>query len=248
MKLSIITATYNSAATVADTLRSVAEQSYPDVEHLLIDGCSDDETLTIAAGFPHLAKIISEKDEGIYDAMNKGIRQATGEVIGILNSDDVYMDGEVLSRVMDAFADPEVDAVYGDLLYVRADDLNKVTRTWRSGAFSPRKFYFGWMPPHPTFFVRRSVYGRAGLFNCALRSSADYEFMLRTLLKYRVRVRYIPQFLVRMRTGGMSNASFRHRLRANREDRQAWAINGLKPWFFTIPFKPARKIWQFLIR
>lgn len=246
MKISIITATYNSAATLQDTLNSVRSQDYAPVEHLVIDGLSTDATLEIARSFPHVAKIISEKDKGIYDAMNKGIALATGEVVGILNSDDFYMDERVLSRVMKAFEDPTVDAVYGDLQYVKATQTDKVTRNWKAGKNSPRKFYFGWMPPHPSFFVRRRVYEQVGVFNTTLRSAADYELMLRVLLRHRMKAVYIPEVLVRMRQGGMSNASIWNRWRANREDKQAWRLNGLKPWFFTIPMKPLRKVLQFV--
>lgn len=248
MKISIITACYNSAQTVADTLTSVSRQGHRAVEHIIVDGASRDNTLEIVGEFPHVAKVVSEKDNGIYDAMNKGISLATGEVVAILNSDDVYIDNQVVAKVMSAFEDPSIDAAYGDLQYVKQDDLNKITRTWRSGSFSPRKFYYGWMPPHPSFFVRRRVYDQVGRFNCSLRSSADYEFMLRVLLKYRLRPRYIPQVLVKMRTGGMSNATIQHRLRANREDREAWRLNGIEPHFFTVPLKPLRKVFQFMIK
>lgn len=248
MKLSIITATYNSAATVRDTLHSVGCQHHPAVEHIIVDGGSRDDTLGIVAGFPHVAKVVSGKDKGIYDAMNKGIGLATGEVIGILNSDDVYFDDQVLSDVAAAFADPGIMTVYGDLQYVDAADLQKVRRSWISGPFRPKNFYYGWMPPHPTFFVRRDVYERAGLFNLGLRSAADYELMLRILLKHAISAHYIPRILVKMRTGGMSNASLFNRLRANKEDRLAWKLNGLQPYFFTLYLKPLRKIHQFIIK
>lgn len=248
MTISIVTATYNSALTVADTLTSVNRQSYKSIEHIIVDGASGDNTLEIVDRFPHVAKVISEKDHGIYDAMNRGVGLASGEVVAILNSDDVYIDEQVVAKVMSAFEDPSIDAAYGDLQYVRPDDLNTVTRTWRSGGFSIRKFYYGWMPPHPSFFVRRRVYEQVGRFNCTLKSSADYEFMLRVLVKYRLKPRYIPQVLVKMRTGGMSNASLQHRLRANREDREAWRLNDLDPYFFTIPLKPLRKVFQFMIK
>jgi glycosyltransferase len=248
MKISIITATYNSAKTLADTMRSVMEQDYPNVEHLIIDGASKDDTLAIARSYKHVAKIVSEKDKGIYDAMNKGLTHATGDVVGILNSDDVYMHNHILSKVMSAFNDPSTDVVYGDLQYVSASNLNKITRTWKAGTFTKKKFYYGWMPPHPAFFVRRKVYETVGNFNLALRSAADYEFMLRVLLKYDHHVRYIPEVLVKMRVGGISNATFRNRIRANREDREAWRINNIRPYFFTITFKPLRKVFQFLDR
>jgi glycosyltransferase len=204
--------------------------------------------LDIVNRFPHVVKVVSERDNGIYDAMNKGIAVATGDVIGILNSDDVYTSGNVLSTVMNEFKNTSIDAVYADLQYVQFHDLNKVTRTWHSGNFSKKKFYYGWMPPHPTFFVRRSVYRNIGTFNCKLRSAADYEFMLRVLVKNNHNASYIPEVLVKMRTGGMSNATLAHRFRANREDREAWRLNDIRPYFFTIPFKPLRKVLQFIIK
>jgi glycosyltransferase len=248
MKLSIITATYNSAATVTDTLESIRQQRYPDIEHIIVDGRSSDRTLEIVSQFPHVAKIISEKDNGIYDAMNKGIGMATGDVIGILNSDDMYTDDVVLSDVAAAFADPDVMTVYADLQYVHADNTNKVLRTWNSGSYRKRNFYYGWMPPHPTFFVRSEVYAFAGKFNLSLRSAADYELMLRVLLKHGLTAHYIPRVTVKMRAGGMSNASLKNRLQANKEDRLAWKLNGLEPYFFTLYIKPLRKIHQFLIK
>lgn len=248
MKISIVTATYNSASTVGDTLNSIVRQDYGDIEHIIIDGVSKDNTLTIVRSFPHVAKMISEPDKGIYDAMNKGVQMAGGEVIGILNSDDFYNSSQVLSKVAALFEDPAVDAVYGDLQYVHQHNIQKIVRTWRAGAFRKNSLYYGWMPPHPTFFVRRRVYDKAGLFNISLRSAADYELMLRMLLKYDAQVKYIPEVLVKMRIGGLSNASFKNRLRANREDRLAWQLNGLKPYFFTTWLKPLRKIFQFITR
>lgn len=248
MKISIITACYNSSATIGDTLKSVTEQDYKNIEHIIVDGASTDDTLQIVKQFPHVAKVVSEKDDGIYDAMNKGISLATGEVIGILNSDDVYTSNSAVSKVMKAFEAKDAEAVYADLQYVKFDNLNKITRTWHSGEFSKRKFYFGWMPPHPTFFVRKHVYQKIGNFNCALKSAADYEFMLRVLLKNDFKPYYIPEVLVKMRAGGMSNATLGNRMRANREDREAWRINNISPYFFTIPFKPLRKVLQFIFK
>ncbi|HTF30715.1 MAG TPA: glycosyltransferase family 2 protein [Flavitalea sp.] len=244
--ITIITACYNSASTIEDTLKSVQSQTYPHVEHLIIDGHSTDHTLELVKSYGHVAQCVSAKDKGIYDAMNKGIILAKGGVIGILNSDDLYASAGVLEKVAKAFENPKVDAVYGDLQYVDSNDLNKIVRYWRSGYFSARNFYFGWMPPHPTFFVRSSVYEQTGHFNLTLRSAADYEMMLRILLKHQFKAHYIPEVLVKMRTGGVSNASFRNRLKANREDREAWRLNGLRPYFFTTYLKPVRKIFQFI--
>lgn len=245
MKISIITATYNSEATIKDTLISIAGQQYPDIEHIIVDGLSKDNTLEIVKEFVHVAKVISEKDKGIYDAMNKGVQLATGDVIGILNSDDFYTGPTILSKVMAAFEDPSVEAVYGDLQYVKPANLQVITRTWKSGRYQKKALYYGWMPPHPTFFVRRHVYEKCGLFNTALRSAADYELMLRVLLKHGTSVQYIPEVLVKMRAGGMSNASLKNRFRANKEDLMAWKLNNLKPYFFTTWLKPLRKILQF---
>jgi len=245
MRISIITATFNSAGTVRDTLASIAAQQYPHIEHIIVDGLSKDNTLAIVNEFAHVAKVISEKDKGIYDAMNKGVKLATGDVIGILNSDDFYTNPTILAKVAAVFEDPSVEAVYGDLQYVNAANVNLVTRTWKSGIFKKKSLYYGWMPPHPTFFVRRHVYEKCGLFNTTLRSAADYELMLRVLLKYDTQVKYIPEVLVKMRAGGMSNASLKNRFRANKEDAMAWQLNNLKPYFFTMWLKPLRKILQF---
>jgi len=246
LKISIITATYNSAATVENTLNCINSQSHPLIEHIIIDGFSTDNTLEIVKRFPHVHTIISERDSGIYEAMNKGIAIATGDIIGILNSDDVYVSKDVLSNVANVFEDDHIDVCYADLQYVQANNTSKVVRKWKSGSFSEKSFYLGWMPPHPTFFVRRRVYDTVGLFNTSLKSAADYEIMLRILVKNKMTAHYMPVVIVSMNTGGISNASFRNRIRANREDRIAWKLNGLRPYFFTLYLKPLRKITQFL--
>ena len=244
IKISIITATLNSADTLASCLVSVRRQGV-DVEHILIDGGSTDATLDIAGSYKNnIAKLVSEPDQGIYDAMNKGIQMATGEVIGILNADDFYPSSNVLSRVEEAFTDENIDACYGDLVYIDGKDKNKVKRFWHSGEFNPRKFYQGWMPPHPTFFVRASVYKKYGLFNLDLGSAADYEIMLRFLLKHQINVVRVPMVMVYMRAGGVSNAKVSDRLAANRMDRKAWVVNGLRPYFWTLYAKPLRKVGQ----
>ena len=216
------------------------------VEHIIVDGLSSDTTAAIIKNYPHVSRFDSEKDKGIYDAMNKGIQRATGDIVGILNSDDVYVHPEVLAKVAALFEQPGIDAVYADLEYVKPDDLSKVVRYWKSGSYKMNKFFFGWMPPHPTFFVRRELYNRLGVFNLNLRSAADYELMLRFLLKNKVRPAYLPEVIVKMRTGGMSNASFKNRLRANKEDREAWRLNAIQPLFFTLFLKPFRKIFQYV--
>ena len=248
MKISIITATYNSASTVRDTLASIAAQSYRPIEHIIVDGLSTDDTLNVVREFPHVDLVIAEKDSGIYDAMNKGILHSTGEIVGILNSDDIYTSTSVIERVMKLFEDKSVDAVYGDLQYVDKNNLNRIVRTWKAGEFERRKFFYGWMPPHPSFFVRKEAYEKWGMFNLKLRSAADYEIMLRFLFRYNARVKYLPGVLVKMRVGGVSNNTLRNRLNANREDRLAWKLNNLSPKFFTLILKPLRKINQFLIK
>jgi glycosyltransferase involved in cell wall biosynthesis len=247
--ISIITATYNAAATLADCLRSVASQNHP-AEHIIIDGASTDTTLEVVRRVSPASRILSGPDNGIYDAMNKGIALTTGEVVGILNADDFYASPQVLEKVARVFEDPAVMSCYGDLEYVKecsgVSNGFSVIRYWKSGPFSPDRFYWGWMPPHPTFFVRRSVYERFGLFKLDQGSAADYELMLRLLLKERITTAYIPETLVRMRVGGASNVTFKARLKANRMDRRGWEVNGLKPYPWTTMMKPLRKVVQWV--
>ena len=246
LKLSLITVVFNAVETIKDCLESVCRQSLP-VEHIIIDGGSTDGTLDIVENYhSHLARVMSEPDNGIYDGMNKGLRLATGDIIGILNADDLYAGPDILTKVAKVFNEEHVDSCYGDLVYVHPVNTEKVIRYWRSGSYDVRQFYWGWMPPHPTFFVRRSIYERYGLFNLDLGSAADYELMLRFLVKHRITTAYIPEILVKMRTGGMSNASLKNRLLANRNDRLAWEVNGLKPYPWTLYLKPLRKVSQYI--
>ena len=246
LKISIITATYNSASTISDTLQSVASQTYPNIEHIIVDGLSSDNTLQIVKNFPHISKVISEKDKGIYDAMNKGIALATGDLIGILNSDDFYTNYEVLSQVITSINNPTFDGCYADLNYVHPLHTSKIMRKWRSGSVNSKSFLLGWMPPHPTVFLKKDIYQKFGTFNTALRSSADYELMLRLIVKHHIKLAYLPKTIVSMRTGGQSNATFNNRIKAHKEDKIAWQINNLKPYFFTLYLKPLRKIFQFI--
>jgi len=247
-KLSIITVCFNAASTIRDCIESVSRQSLQ-VEHIIIDGGSEDKTLELLEHYrSQVVRLISEPDSGIYDAMNKGLRLASGDVIGILNADDFYSDPGTLQKVAEGFEDQKIDACYGDLVYVDATDIRKIDRYWRSGSYDRCKFYNGWMPPHPTFFVRRSVYKKYGLFNLDLGSAADYELMLRFLLKHKVSCKYIPEVLVCMRTGGKSNASLKNRLTAHRNDYLAWKVNQLKSHPWTLMMKPLRKIEQYIKR
>ncbi len=245
-KITIITAVFNASATIRDCIESIQNQDYP-VEHIIIDGGSTDETLDIVNEYRSgISKVISEPDRGIYDAMNKGIRLATGEIVGLLNADDIYAGTDVLPNVIELFKKKDVDSCYGDLVYVDSLDTNKVIRYWHSGHFNYRRFYWGWMPPHPTFFVRMAVYRKYGLFNLGLGSAADYEMMLRLLVKQRITTAYIPGIMVKMRTGGKSNASFANRMDANLNDRLAWKTNGLRPYPWTLYLKPLRKLSQWI--
>jgi glycosyltransferase len=245
MKITIITVSFNAANTIQDALSSVAAQTYPQIEHIVVDGGSTDGTMQRVDQYPHVARKISEMDDGIYHAMNKGLALATGEIIGILNADDQYADQHVIQKVMEVFENPDVEAVYGNLVFVDPVDTFRIVRRWHSSPHQPQDFYYGWMPPHPTFFVRKSIYEKYGHFDTRLKSAADYELMLRLLLKHRIRSQHIPHTLIHMRNGGKSTASLRNRLIANKEDREAWKMNELKPHFFTLILKPLRKLNQF---
>ena len=222
MKISIITTTYNSAQTVADTLQSVANQTYHDIEHIIIDGASKDNTLEIVKQFSHVSKVTSEPDKGIYDAMNKGIALATGDIIGILNSDDFYNDKEVLIKVASFFLCNSVQTLYADLEFVESQDTQRVVRTWKAGNYTKNRFLTGFMPPHPTFFVKKEIYEKFGVFDATFKISADYEIMLRFLFKNNISCGYLPSTIIKMRLGGVSTANFKNRLIAHQEDKKAW--------------------------
>lgn len=227
MKISVITAVYNNRDTLAAALDTVLSQTYHAVELIVIDGGSTDGTLDVLQFYSdRLAVLVSEPDRGIYDALNKGIRLASGEVVGFLHSDDLFADVDVLEWVANAFLDEQVDAVYGDLLYVRKDAPWRVLRYWRAGVFSPGMLSRGWMLPHPTFYVRRSVYERLGGFNTSYLIAADYDCILRFLGRGGVRVAYIPEVLVKMRTGGASNRSLKNIIKKSSEDLRALKSNG----------------------
>lgn len=246
MKVSVITVTYNSAETVEDTIISVINQDYKNLEYIIVDGLSKDNTLQILDKYKDkISKVISEKDHGIYDAISKGIRAATGDIVVALNSDDMYVGNDVISKVVEVFKSTHADAVYGDLNYVDRYDTSKVVRKWKSKSYKKGLFLTGWMPPHPTFFVRKQCYDKYGTFNLSLKSAADYELMLRLIHVHEIKVAYLPKLLVNMRTGGQSNMSIKNRFRANREDRKAWEINGLKPGMLTLIRKPLSKIKQY---
>ena len=247
MRITIITVSYNSASTIADTMRSVARQLHPDIEHIVVDGGSTDETLAIIkATGPHVASVVSESDKGIYDAMNKGLLLATGEFVGFLNADDMLASPETVAKIV-AAASALADVVYGDLVYVDKDRPTKVIRYWSSGAFSAGRLKYGWMPPHPTLYLRRSVQQTLGEFDLRLRIAADYDFMLRCLSRPGLRVAYLPEVLVRMRTGGASNRSLKALRNKSREDLVALRKNRVGGWL-TLLCKNGRKLPQYFRR
>jgi glycosyltransferase len=246
MMLSIVTAVLNRAGTVGDAVQSLRDQSHADYEHLVQDGGSTDGTLeAIRARADDRTRIVSERDAGLYDALNRGLARASGEVVGLLHSDDVYAGPDVLRGVAQSFADPRVDAVYGDLLYVSRADPSKVVRTWRSGPFRPDLLRRGWMPPHPTLFLRRRVLERWGAFDTSFRIAADYDAVLRYFGQPGFVAVHRPEVFVRMRLGGESNRSLERILRKSREDLRALQRNGVGGWGALLR-KNASKLGQFL--
>ena len=247
MNVSIITVSLNSADTIRDTIESVLSQTYAPIEYIVVDGASTDGTLAVIDVYRDaISTVISEADTGPYEAMNKGIDRATGDLIGILNSDDVYTGPDVIHKVVRCMTEQNTDGLYGDLIVVDRLSSHKVIRYWKAGPYQQGSFKFGWMPPHPTFFVKKHVYKHYGSFNTTLKNSADYELMLRFIHKQQIKLSYIPEVLVYQRTGGLSNASLRNRLRANREDRLAWTMNAMRPALFFFIRKPLSKIKQWL--
>lgn len=229
MKVSIITVCFNSESTIRDTLESVRSQSYSNFEHIIIDGASNDSTLKVVNEFSEdYLNVLSEPDSGLYDAMNKGVRLAKGDIVGILNSDDFFESGDVLETIANYFQrHPEVDVVSGDVVFVDPDDINQITRYYRANSFKPWKLRFGWMPPHPATFVRRSVYENWGGYRTDMKISADYEKFVRWLLVAKLNWQYLPLVLVRMRSGGVSTSGVRSSIRLNREIVRACRDNGI---------------------
>lgn len=247
MKISIITVSHNSALTLQDTIDSVRSQSYTSIEYIIIDGNSTDSTQEIIKKNNDIIdKWISEDDRGIYDAMNTGIEIASGEIIAFLNADDILAYSNAVKDVMHHFETKNVDSCYADLVYVEEENIDKVLRKWKSGQYEEGMFLKGWMPPHPTFFVKKRIYEKYGFFNLDLGTAADYEIMLRFLHKYKISVAYLPKTVIKMRMGGVSNRSIFNRLKANKNDRKAWKVNDLKPKAYTLFLKPLRKLNQFI--
>jgi len=229
MKVSIITVVFNGEHTIGDSLKSVASQRYSDIEHIVIDGASTDGTLeVIKANADRVTTLLSEPDSGIYDAMNKGVKLATGDVIGLLNADDVFHDDTIISQVVEAHRDEDIDACYADLVYVKENDLSQVTRYWRSRHYKKGLCFNGWMPAHPTLYLKRRVYDQVGLYNTGLRYQADLEFCARAFDIHSIRSNYVPKLWVRMRLGGVTNNSLSSMVNGNWESYRALRKLGLK--------------------
>lgn len=248
MKVSIVTAVFNRVSTIGAAMKSVQLQTYPDVEHVIQDGGSSDGGLDeIARLADGKTVVISEQDSGIYDAINRGIRRTTGDVIGLMHSDDFFADEYVIKKIADAFSDPRIDGVYGDLQYVSAENTSRVIRHWRSGSYDPGLLKRGWMPPHPTLYLRREVFERHGLYDTSYSIAADYDAMLRYLVKGQITLAYIPEVLVKMRLGGESNRSLERVLRKSREDLRALRQNGVGGLGVLVA-KNFRKLGQFFVK
>lgn len=244
MKISVITVVYNQKDTLESCIKSILCQNYQNIEHIIIDGGSTDGTIEIIRKYnDKIAYWVSEQDNGIYDAINKGIKAATGDVVGILHSDDIYADTHVIEDVIRQLGEKESDSCYGDLVYVDRNDTKKIVRHWKAGSFYKESFKKGWMPPHPTFFAKRRIYEKHGLLNTDFPLASDYELMVRLLYKYGISTAYIPRVLVKMRTGGTSRPGM-YTLRSISENYRAWKVNGLK-YPITLLLKPLSKLMQF---
>ncbi len=248
MKISIITVVFNNERTIESAITSVLSQTYKNIEYIIVDGNSTDGTKQIiqkhATG---IAKYISENDNGIYDAMNKGLKLATGDVIGLLNSDDIYESNDVINDIAQAFSgDLKLNIAYGNIVYVNALDTKKVVRKWYSKSFYPRFFENGNVPPHSALFVKKRVYEQCGLFNNDFKLAADYEFMLRIFKKFGDTSKYLPKTLVRMRLGGASNSSIKNIIKGNREVLRSWKSNGYKVPLLLVPLRIFKRLIQFI--
>ena len=249
--ISIITATYNSAKTINDTIKSVLCQTNKDFEYIIVDGGSTDETIDIVKSYESeffgRLKWVSEKDKGIYDAMNKGIKMASGDIIGILNSDDYYTSDDILQTIADAFKCQNVDAIYGDIHFIKDGVPDKCVRYYSSRLFSPFWLRFGFMPAHPSFYCKRDVFDKSGLYRLDYKIGSDYEMMVRLFRKHKISSRYVPKDFVTMRTGGASNSNLQSRLTLIKEDVKACRDNGIYTNELFICLKFLYKIFEFRV-
>lgn len=249
MKITIITVCFNAASTIKKTLDSVAGQTHASIEHIVIDGSSKDGTLEILKNHKtHFYTLLSEPDKGVYDAMNKGLRMATGEVIGILNADDIFAHKDVLHDIAELFSDNNIEAIFGDVEYFSLLKPNRVFRKYRSNGFESKKLEFGIVPAHPTLFLRRAVYDRFGLFNPKYKIAGDFEFMARIFKSPSISFRYLPEVMVRMQAGGLSNRGLKSNILINREIKMACHENGIPTNRLKLILRYPRKLLEFIIR
>lgn len=247
LKISIVTVCYNSSKTIKQSIDSILTQTYGNIEFIIIDGGSSDGTVELIKSYDNqISKLISEPDNGLYHAMNKGINLCSGNVIGLLNSDDIYTDKSVLSDVMKHFnEDPDLDILYGNLVYVKKENTDEVVRKWISKPYNTVFFEQGNVPPHPALFLRADVYKKVGLFNLKYKLAADYEFMLRVFKKYNFKSKYIDRLTVKMRLGGATNKSIKNIINGNKEILNAWKNNGFKPPATLMLRRLAKRLSQF---
>ena len=245
MKVSIITASFNSAETIIKTFESVKNQNYNDIEYIVVDGESNDSTISIInENEKYISKFISEKDKGIYDAINKGINLATGDIIGFVHSDDFLVSNDIINNLVSFMKSESLDGVYGDLQYVNKINFKKIIRNWKSCDFKPSLLKQGWMPPHPTLFLKKEVYEKHGLFDLSFKISADYDFMLRIFKDSELKFGYLPKVITKMRVGGASNRSLKNVIRKSKEDYRAIRSNNVGN-FLTLIKKNTSKLKQF---
>jgi glycosyltransferase involved in cell wall biosynthesis len=245
-KVSVVTIVWNNRAHIAAAIESVLAQDYPDIEYIVKDGGSTDGTLEVVQKYGDRVKLLTGRDKGLYDGLNKGLQATSGEIIMHLNSDDFYSSKSSVSKIVEAMERTHTDIAWGDIVYVDREDKTKVTRNWKSSSYAPGRFQRGWHPPHSGFSVRRSVYERYGWFNTDFRISADYELMLRFLEKNQVPSCYVPETIVTMRAGGVSGGFLARLTKVRREDLKAWQLNGLKGGLLATLLKPASKIFQWI--
>lgn len=245
MKISIITTTYNSASTIKDTLESVNSQNYSIIEHIIVDGGSKDNTLSLVERYgKSVSTVISEPDKGIYDAMNKGIKAATGDVIGMLNSDDFFTSDDIIETVVDNFKNSDIDALYGDIHFVNPDDISKCVRYYSSAIFKPPLFRFGLMPAHPSFYMKRELYEKHGLYSLDYKIASDYDLLIRYLHREKIKYKYINKDFVTMRTGGVSTENFNSIVTLNKEIVRACKKYGIYTNMFILSFKYLYKLFE----
>jgi glycosyltransferase involved in cell wall biosynthesis len=245
MKISLLTVSFNSALTIKDTISSIRSQDYKNIEYIVVDGNSTDRTIEIIKSYDSfISKWISEPDKGIYDAMNKAIQMATGDVVGILNSDDFYFNNQIVSQIANAFSDESIDAVFGDLVFIDPNNLDKVVRKYSSAKWYPSKFARGFMPAHPTVFIRRKYYEQFGLFKTDYKIAADYELLIRFLYVHKLKYKYLPITMVKMRRGGVSSRNWKSNFILNDEIIRACRENGIKTNVFKVYPKYFTKLFE----